>query len=191
MKIKGHYILYNEPDSDGRKTIYIRYYKSGFAIKRSTGFKVLPSDWDSEAGLFVPSSPAAKRLNRRLKYVLELTDSQGQELPDLRPRQTWNPSATRSHPWCHNHSNQSLLRIVVPVALHRPESRPHNPRQPIHGCHAVHCCPCHSLQRWSPLFCLQRTLRENRSEISFKRQYALSFKYRCTFCHPYIRMKTT
>lgn len=74
MKIKGHYILYNDPDSDGRKTIYIRYYKSGFAIKRSSGFKVLPSDWDSDAGLFVPSSPAAKRLNRRLKYVLDLTD---------------------------------------------------------------------------------------------------------------------
>lgn len=74
MKIKGHYILYNDPDSDGRKTIYIRYYKSGFAIKRSTGFKALPSDWDSKAGLFVPSSPAAKRLNRRLKYVLDLTD---------------------------------------------------------------------------------------------------------------------
>ena len=74
MKIKGHYILYNDPDSDGRKTIYIRYYKSGFAIKRSTGFKVLPADWDKDAGLFVPSSPAAKRLNRRLKYVLDLTD---------------------------------------------------------------------------------------------------------------------
>ena len=50
---------------------------------------------------------------------------------------------------------------------------------------------CHSLQRWSPLFCLQRTLRENRSEISFKRQYALSFKYRCTFCHPSISMILT
>ena len=74
MKIKGHYILYNNPDSDGRKTIYIRYYKSGFAIKRSTGFKVLPADWNTEVGLFVPTSPAAKRLNRRLKYVLDLTD---------------------------------------------------------------------------------------------------------------------
>lgn len=74
MKIKGHYILYNDPDSDGRKTIYIRYYKSGFAIKRSTGFKVLPADWDKDSGQFVPSSPAAKRLNRRLKYVQDLTD---------------------------------------------------------------------------------------------------------------------
>ena len=68
MKIKGHYILYNDPDSDGRKTIYIRYYKSGFAIKRSTGFKVLPADWDKDAGLFVPSSPAAKRLSRILGH---------------------------------------------------------------------------------------------------------------------------
>ena len=25
---------------------------------------------------------------------------------------------------------------------------------------------CHSLQRWNPLFCLQRTLRENSSEIT-------------------------
>ena len=35
---------------------------------------MLPSDWGTEAGLLVPSSPAAKRLNRRLKYVLDLTD---------------------------------------------------------------------------------------------------------------------
>ena len=35
---------------------------------------MLPADWNTEVGLFVPTSPAAKRLNRRLKYVLDLTD---------------------------------------------------------------------------------------------------------------------
>ena len=70
--MKGTFVLYNEPDAEGRRVIYYRYYLYGSPIKRSTNIKVHPSEWDADAQRI--TTPGAEHLNRCLERLKRVAD---------------------------------------------------------------------------------------------------------------------
>ncbi len=70
--MKGTFVLCNEPDFDGRRVIYYRYYLYGSPIKRSTNIKVHPSEWDSDRQVI--TTPGADHLNRCLARLKRVAD---------------------------------------------------------------------------------------------------------------------
>ena len=71
--MKGTFVLCNEPDYDGRRVIYYRYYLYGSPIKRSTNIKVHPSEWDAEKQRIM--IPGADHLNRCLARLKQVADA--------------------------------------------------------------------------------------------------------------------
>ena len=71
--MKGTFVLYNEPDAEGRRVIYYRYYLYGSPIKRSTNIKVHPSEWDADGQRI--TTPGADHLNRCLERLKRVADA--------------------------------------------------------------------------------------------------------------------
>ena len=71
--MKGTFVLCNEPDANGRRMIYYRYYLYGSPIKRSTNIKVHPSEWDADGQRIM--TPGADHLNRCLERLKRVADA--------------------------------------------------------------------------------------------------------------------